>query len=372
MVQTDGVTTSPTPSQSAPRTAPTPPPGQPAARSRPGDGGPGGAVGRVIEVTVSAIADDEVEVKLADGRIGVIQRSEFEGQPPAVGTVIPAAVLAREDRLKRVTLSHSWARKLLVWERIERAKESGEALTGKVVRTIKGGLLVDLGLRAFLPNSMIGEQGPNDPEAQHPENLVGQEITVFVTETNRALDRIVVSRRDYLRRRRRQIEREVFGRVKVGDRIRGRVIGIVDYGAYVDVDGVRALLHRSELSWGRVSKVTDVVNVGDEIDALVIEVQKSKRRIGLSLRRLQPDPFDELTVGEVRDATITRVVDYGAFAQLAGTELIGLIHMSELSELPGLRPDELVTPGEAVRVRILSLDPDKRRIALSVRQATVI
>lgn len=327
---------------------------------------------RTIDVTVSALLDHEVEVKLADGRCGVINRAEFDGQTPAVGATIIAAVLAREDRLHRVALSHSWARKLKVWGRIEAAKEAGEPLTGVVQRTIKGGLLVDIGLRAFLPNSMIGEHGPQDPDAQDPEKLVGTEVTVFVTEIDRSLDRVVVSRRDYLRRRRRQVERDVFNRVKVGDRVSGTVTGLVDYGAYVDVDGVRALLHRSELSWGRVSKVADVVSLGDPVEALVIEVQKSKRRLGLSLRRLEADPYQDLEVGAVCDATITRVVDYGAFAQLDGGDIIGLVHMSELSELPGYRPDELVTPGEAVRVKILSVDPDKRRVALSVRQAAVV
>lgn len=315
--------------------------------------------------------DHEVEVKLADGRTGVISRSEFDGQPPGVGSTIVAAVLAREDRLGRVSLSHTWARKLQLWERIEAAKEAAEPLSGVVERTIKGGLLVDLGIRAFLPTSMIGEQGPNDPDARDPERLVGTEVTVYVTEIDRSLDRVVISRRDYLRRKRRQTERDVFGRVHVGDRITGTVSGIVDYGAYVDVDGVRALLHRSELAWGRVANVTDVVNVGDTIEALVIEVQKSKRRIGLSLRRLQPDPYEHLAIGSVQQATITRVVEYGAFAQLDDSDIIGLIHMSELTELPGYRPDELVTPGERVRVKLLSVDLDKRRVALSVRQATL-
>lgn len=366
------MTTSPSPSWSAPP----PPPGPPGTRPRPAgtttSAHPPVSVGRVIDVTVSAVTDTEVEVKLVDGRIGVIARSEFESGPaPSVGSTVEAALLAREDPKERVALSTSWAKKLRLWERVENAKEQGEPLTGRVERTIKGGLLIDLGLRAFLPNSMIGEQGPHDPDAADPESLVGTEVTVFVTEINRDLDRVVVSRRDYLRRKRRQVERDVFGRIAVGDTVTGTVSGLVDYGAYVDIDGVRALLHRSELGWGRVNRVADAVAVGDTIEALVIEVQKSKRRIGLSLRRLQADPYDALEVGAVVPAVITRVVEYGAFAQLDGTDIVGLVHMSELSELPGYRPDELVTPAESVHVKILSVDRDKRRVALSVKAATI-
>ena len=358
--------TSPSSSWSTPQHPPAPP----TAGVR--TAAPGSTVGRVIEVIVTAVHDAEIEVKLADGRIGVIARSEYRDRPaPTVGSTIDAAVLAREDPRERVALSNSWATKLRHWERVEAAKASGEPLTGTVERTIKGGLLVDLGLRAFLPSSMIGEHGPQDPEAMEPEKLVGTEVTVIVTELDRALDRVVVSRRDHLRRQRRQVERYVFSRVKVGDVVTGRVTQLLDYGAYIDIDGVRALLHRSEVSWGRVSKVSQYLSVGDEIETEVIEVQKSKRRIGLSLRRRQPDPYASLEIGSVHHATVTRLVDYGVFAQLNDGEIVGLVHLSELSELPGYRPDELVTPGEAIVVKVLSVDLDKRRIALSVRQATV-
>lgn len=369
MRQTGGVTNDPDPSveqrpvvgASAPAGS-VPPPVIGASR-------PAVAVGRVVSVEVVSVTPAEVEVKLADGRAGVIARADFGDEPnPAVGATIEAALLARDDPRKRVVLSRSWALKLQRWERVEAAKESGEPLTGTVSRSIKGGLIVDLGLRAFLPASMIDEHLPGDQPID-PASMVGTEVTVVVTEVDRAQDRVVVSRRDHLRRQRRRAERDVFAGLEVGGRVTGTVVGLVEYGAHVDLGGVRALLHRSEMAWSRVNRPGDVVAVGDVIETVVVEVNKSKRRIGLSLRALQPDPYADLEVGAVRTAVVTRVVEYGVFARIDDTDVVGLVHMSELTDLPGYRPDELVTPGEAVHVKILSLDRDKRRVGLSVRQA---
>lgn len=330
---------------------------------------PAVAVGRIVSVEVASTSPSEIEVKLADGRAGVITSADFGDEPmPSVGTMIEAALLARDDPRKRVVLSRSWAVKLHRWERVEAAKESGEPLTGQVTRSIKGGLIVDLGLRAFLPSSMIDEHhGSGSPV--EPASLVGTDVTVVVTEVDRAQDRVVVSRRDHLRRQRRRTERDVFSKLTVGASVSGTVVGLVEYGAHVDLGGVRALLHRSEMSWGRVNRPADVVKVGDVIETVVTEVNKSKRRVGLSLRQLHPDPYANLEVGAIRTAVVTRVVEYGVFARLDDTDIIGLVHMSELTDLPGYRPDELVTPGESVHVKILSVDLAKRRVGLSMRQA---
>lgn len=325
--------------------------------------------GRVVSVTVAAVSPNEVEVKLADGRTGVIARSDVAGDVnPTVGATLEAAVLARDDPRGRVVLSHSWATKLAAWDRVEAAMAAGETLTGVVARAIKGGLLVDLGVRAFLPTSMVEEHhaGGTPPD---PATLVGTEVTVLVVEADRDDDRVVVSRRDVLRRDRRRAERDAYAQLRPGAVVRARVTAIVDYGAHVDVGGVRALLHRSEMSWAHGVRPADVVAVGDEIEVEVIEVNKSRRRVGVSLRRCQPDPFDGIEPGTVRTAVITRVVEYGAFAKLDDTDAVGLIHMTELSDLPGYRPDEVVAPGDPVHVKVLSLDPAKRRISLSITQA---
>lgn len=321
--------------------------------------------GRVIDVVISAIADSDVEARLADGRAGVISRSEFTADaPPVIGASIEVAVLSRDDPKHRVVLSRAWAVKLRAWERIQTAMDKGEPLTGPVSRAVKGGLIVDLGVRAFLPASMIDEH----PVADVSE-LIGSDVTVVVTEVNSAADRVVVSRRDYLRRHRRQLERDTFSTLVVGARVEGVVTGLVEYGAHVDLGGVRALLHRSEMSWDRTPRPSDVVKVGDHIETVVVEVNRSKRRVGLSLRQLAPDPLAMVEPGTVTTAVVTRVVEYGVFARLSECDQIGLVHMSELTDLPGYRPDQLVTPGEEIYVKVLAVDVNKRRLSLSVRQA---
>lgn len=326
-------------------------------------------VGRIVTVEVTSVTPGEVEVKLADGRAGVIARADLgDGPAPTVGATIEAALLARDDPRHRVTLSRAWALKLSRWAAVEAAHTDGTPMTGTVSRAIKGGLIVDLGLRAFLPASMVEEHHTGSDPVDLTA-LVGTEVTVVVTEVDRERDRVVVSRRDHLRRERRRTERDAFAGLAVDQRVTGTVVALVEYGAHVEVNGVRALLHRSEMSWSRVNRPADVVAIGDTIETVVIEVNRSKRRVGLSLRRLAPDPFESVAIGVVTTAVVTRVVEYGVFARLDGTDLVGLVHLSELSDLPGYRPDQLVTPGESVHVKVLSADTAKRRIALSIRQA---
>ena len=365
----------------------------------------------------------EVEVRLADGRTGVVDRRDFPSAP-SVGESVPAAVLSRDDdRRGRVALSHRWARTELAWQRVERARAEHTPLSGRVVKEVKGGVVVDLGLRAFLPTSLIGDieiEAPVVPEPEpepepvadaepesapvaepvvepvaeaetdaetespaadeatapvtvtvsDPSALVGREVEVLVTEADRAKDRLVVSRRDLQRRRRRQEEKDRLSSVKVGSRVTGRVVSVADYGAVVDLGGLRGLVHRSELAWERFGTPADVVSVGEQVTVEVIDVNRSKKRVSLSLKRTRPDPYGGLEVGQILPATVTRVVDYGAFARLeSGAE--GLIHMSELSEVPGYRPDQLVVPGEELMVKVLNVDTAKHRIGLSVRRVLV-
>ncbi|MBS1839176.1 MAG: 30S ribosomal protein S1 [Actinobacteria bacterium] len=203
-----------------------------------------------------------------------------------------------------------------------------------------------------------------------PSALVGREIEVLVTEADRDKDRLVVSRRDLQRRQRRQDEKERFSSLQPGARVTGRVLSVADYGAVVDLGGVRGLVHRSELSWGRIGEPSEVVSVGDEVTVVVVDVNRSKRRVGLSLRAATPDPYEGIEVGAIVPAVVTRVVEYGAFARLeSGAE--GLIHMSELSDVPGYRPDQLVVPGEDLMVKVLDVDRSRHRIGLSVRRVLV-
>ncbi len=348
-------------------------PGQPPAPGRPPAPGAstppatvgGVVVGKIVDVEVSAVADHEVEVRLADGRTGVIPRKEFP-QRPSVGDPISAALLARDDPRGRVVLSHAWARKQRAWERVEEAKASGTPLTGTATKVVKGGLVIDVGLRGFLPTSLVSETPGTDPST-----LVGTEVEVMVTEVDRANDRIVVSRRDVLRRARRRQEKDLLAGLKPGVQVPGTVVSVADYGAVVDLGGVRGLVHRSELTWQRFDTVEDVVKVGDVVQVEVLDVNKSKRRVSLSLRRTSADPYDGVEPGQILSAVVTRVVEYGAFMQLEESGAEGLVHMSELSDVPGFRPDQLVAPGEHVMVKVMDVDRKRRRMGLSVRRVLV-
>lgn len=346
--------------RSLPRSAPLPPPPGAPWQDRPR---PAVAVGRIVDTTVVKVLPDEVEVRLVDGRTGVIPASEVEGRAEP-GQELEAALLARDDPKGRTVLSRSWALRQRAWERIEAARDSNEPLSGPVTKAVKGGVVLDLGVRAFLPTSLFPEGCTDAGE------LVGRDAEVLVVEADRDGDRVVVSVRDLERRRRRARERDLLRSLEPGARVEGTVVSTGEHGAVVDLGGVRGLVHRSELTWGHLRSVTDVVTVGDRIEVVVLEVQRSKRRVSLSLRATTPDPFEAVEVGAVAPATVTRVVDYGAFARLEGGAE-GLVHVSELSEVPGIRPDQLVVPGEQVVVKVLEVDRRRRRLSLSVRQAVL-
>ncbi|MCB1028620.1 MAG: S1 RNA-binding domain-containing protein [Microthrixaceae bacterium] len=314
------------------------------------------------------MGEREIILKMVDGRPGVVMRQDVtdaDGRVPKVGESIEVALLARDDPRGRMATSRGWAAKQRAWERIDAARESGEPLSVMVLKQVKGGLLVDLGPRAFLPAS----QAFADREGDLAE-LVGTEVEVRVTEADRERDRVVVSRRDVLRKRRRAEERKAFQALEVGATVTGRVVSMVEYGALIDLAGARGLLHRTEMSWGRVDRMEDYASPGQDLEVAVIEVNRSKRRIGLSLRRLTEDPLGAVEIGTISDATVTRVVDYGVFAELpSGAE--GLVHLTEMAEGRGYRPSDLVAPGEAVRVKVTGINRKRRRLELSMTQAAL-
>lgn len=342
---------------------PSPPPpaptGTPAAHV-PSEGAV--TVGRIVEVTVTSVSPAEVEVRLADGRPGVVPGSEVAG-PVAVGDTVPIALLARDDPAGRVVGSLAWARKQLAWERVDTALAGKTPVTGTVTSTVKGGAVVDLGVRAFLPSSLAGDAAGGDLST-----LVGSEVEVLVVEADRSKDRVVVSIRDLQRRRRRAAEKERLGSLEVGSTVTGRVAEIVEHGVIVDLGGVRGLVHRSELTWGHLGRIDEIVSVGDEVEVVVLDVNRSRRRVGLSLRATSTDPLGSIEVGAVASATATRVVDYGVFARLDDSGAEGLVHISELSDVPGMRPDQMVVPGEQIMVKVLDVDLRRRRLGLSVRR----
>ncbi|MFV0316152.1 MAG: S1 RNA-binding domain-containing protein [Microthrixaceae bacterium] len=323
----------------------------------------------VTQVTLASLGEREVLVKMADGRTGVIERADYDDAQLgnlSPGDLLAAAVLQREHPDGRVPMSARWAALTLGWARVLGALESREPLTGRIDRKVKGGYVVALGVRAFLPQSLLGEVDGDEG------NLVGTDVRVLVKEADRATDRVVVSRRDVQRRELRASEREQLRSLSAGQRHDGVVVEILDIGAKVRIGEVVGLVHRSELSWGHLGHPSEAVSVGDGVTVEVLEVLRSKRRVSLSLRNTLEHPLDSVEVGETYAATIDKVLEYGAIASLDGTGASGLVHVSELSEMPGQRPDQLVFPGEQIRVKVLSVDKPRNRMSLSAVQATWI
>lgn len=323
-------------------------------------------VGKVVDVTVSAVHQNsqdgkirEVEVRLIDGRTGVIDGHEFT-KAPAVGDGIHAALLAREDPNGRIWLSQKWAAKQMAWKALEDALQSNQPVTGPALKEVKGGVVVNVGVRGFVPASHLSGS---------PEAIVGTEVTAMVIEVDMAKERAVLSIRDYEKRHRAERQRQLLSELQPGDRRVGKVVKIEAFGALIDLDGVRGLVHKSELSWNPVADVEAHVSEGDELDVVVLAVHKSKKNVSLSVRQLTADPIVDVAEGETYACTVERVVEYGAFAKLEPSGVVGLVHVSELTDLPGARADQCVVPGEQLNVKVLQVDPKRRRVALSAVQA---
>lgn len=325
--------------------------------------------GTVVAGTVTAVSKDEVELTLEDGRAAVIKRDNFDahGTDPttvlSVGDGAEGAILVREDPKSRVVLSRTWALKRKAWATLAAAQTSGDSITAKVTSATKKGLVIDAGVRGFAPAAHVELEPSGNLSA-----FVGQVLEWRVLEANPTKDRLLLSRRSILMREDRQRVQERLSELKVGDVVKGKVVSIADYGAFVDIGGMNGLVHVSELSWERVRKPSAAVSVGQEVEAKVVEVKIRKRRVGLSIRQLQPDPLGELPVGEVVVGKVTRLVDFGAFVDVGGG-IEGLAHLSELAEFRVTAPEEVVMPGEELRVKILGVDKKRRRVELSVRQA---
>ncbi|MEA3218595.1 MAG: small subunit ribosomal protein, partial [Acidimicrobiia bacterium] len=325
--------------------------------------------GQLVTGTVVSVDSNEVVVDLGD-RQGVIGRRHLtvDGKTDpttvvSVGDTIEAAVLVREDPQNRVVLSRTWAAKQRAWQAVDEAQAKNAPVRGTVLEAVKGGVVVDIGIRAFLPASQLDVVHVDDLNA-----FVGQEIEAMVAEADRTTDKIVLSRRALLRQADRQRASELLSNLAPGQVRRGRVATVTDFGAFVDLGGVRGLLHLSELSWDRVERTTDVVNVGDEIEVKILSVKGGAKRVSLSLRALSPDPLNQLVEGQTLEGVVTRLVDFGAFVRVLD-KVEGLVHVSELAEYRVHLPEEVVTPGDELWVKVLRIDRKRRRVDLSVNQA---
>ncbi len=326
------------------------------------------APGRVVEGVVTQVSSDSVDLLLDDGRPAVISRRNFglHNEEPSsvlsVGDRAFGAELAREDPKNRVVLSRVWALKRQAWSKLTEQAKAGEVIRCRVVSTSKKGIVVDAGVRGFVPASHLELEPVRDFTS-----YVGETLELKILEIDPRREKLVLSRRAILQKVQRKERQELMSSLTVGELRKGRVQSLADYGAFVDIGGVSGLVHLSELSWYRVSKPSDVVNVGDEVEVKVLDVKVKKRRISLSIRQTTPDPLESVKVGEVVVGQVTRLVDFGAFVLISGFE--GLVHLSELAEYRVSTPESIVAPGDEVRVKVLSVDPSRRRIELSIRRA---
>ena len=325
--------------------------------------------GQIVEGKVLSVDAAEVVLQMGDGSTGVIGKRHLtaNGQTDpttllSVGDGVEAAVLVRDDPHGRLVLSRAWALKQRAWEQVEAAKAANKPLTGRVTGQVKGGLVVDVGTRAFLPASQV--------DLHHVEDLasfVGQEIQALVQEADRVNDKVVLSRRNFMRSAQRSKAGELAATLAPGQVHRGRVALVTDFGAFVEIGGVRGLVHLSELSWSRVDRAEDVVTPGTEVEVKVLAIKPGKK-LSLSIRALTEDPLAKLQQGQILPGVVTRLADFGAFVRV-GDGAEGLVHVTELAEYRVHAPEEVVTPGDEVLVKVLRIDRKRRRLDLSVNQA---
>jgi small subunit ribosomal protein S1 len=331
------------------------------------------AEGDVVSGEVVRIDKDEVLVDIGYKSEGVIPSTELSirrsvdpAQEVSLGEQVDALVLTKEDQEGRLILSKKRARFEKAWRRIEAAAESGEPVEGTVIEVVKGGLILDLGVRGFLPASLVDIR-----RVHNLDEFMGQKLECKVIELNRSRNNVVLSRRAVLEEERKEVRQQILGRLQPGQVVEGKISNIVDFGAFVDLDGIDGLIHISELSWSHVNHPSEVLEIGQTVRVKVLDIDRERQRISLGLKQTQEDPWqrvlDSYSPGDVLEGKVTKVVAFGAFVEIVpGVE--GLVHISELAEHHVESPSEVVEPGAQVRVRILEIDEERRRISLSIKR----
>ncbi len=332
------------------------------------------ADGQMVTGKVVKVDRDEVLLDIGYKSEGVIPNRELsirnEVDPDAVVTVgdeVEALVLQKEDKEGRLILSKKRAQYERAWGDIEKKKEDDDVVSGPVIEVVKGGLILDIGLRGFLPASLVELRRVRDLQP-----YIGRELEAKIIELDKNRNNVVLSRRAYLEETQKEQREDFLTNLKPGERRKGTVSSVVNFGAFVDLGGMDGLIHVSELSWKHVDHPGSVVAVGDEVDVEVLEVDHDRERISLSLKATQQDPWQEFAsnhqVGELVYGRVTKLVPFGSFIQV-GDGIEGLVHISEMSAHHVDLPEQVVTPGEELWVKIIDLDLDRRRISLSIKQA---
>ena len=330
--------------------------------------------GDIVEGTVVKVDNDEVLLDIGYKTEGVIPSRELSIKHDVdpddvveVGDQIDALVLTKEDKEGRLLLSKKRAQYERAWGTIEELKEKDEPVTGTVIEVVKGGLILDIGLRGFLPASLVEMRRVRDLEP-----YIGQEIEAKIIELDKNRNNVVLSRRAWLEQTQSEVRSEFLHQLQKGQVRKGVVSSIVNFGAFVDLGGVDGLVHVSELSWKHIDHPSEVVSVGDEVTIEVLDVDLDRERVSLSLKATQEDPWRVFArthaVGQIVPGKVTKLVPFGAFVRVEeGIE--GLVHISELAQRHVEVPDQVVNVGEEIMVKVIDIDLERRRISLSIKQA---
>ena len=330
--------------------------------------------GDLIDGTVVKIEHDEVLVDIGFKSEGVIPARELsirkDADPSEVvslGDKLEALVLQKEDKDGRLILSKKRAEYERAWIQVEEKFKAGEVVTGEVIEVVKGGLILDIGLRGFLPASLVDLRRVKDLTA-----YLGTEIEARVIEMDRNRNNVVLSRRVLLEEGRKNERAEILEKLSKRMRLKGTVSSIVDFGAFVDLGGIDGLIHISELSWSHVNHPSEVVKVGEEVEVEVLDVDLQRERISLGLKQTTEDPWTKLVetypVGTIVDGKVTKIVPFGAFIEL-GANVEGLVHISEMAMRHIDSPAQVVKVGDVVKVKVMDVNVERRRISLSMKAA---
>ena len=330
--------------------------------------------GDIVAGTVVKVDKDEVLLDIGYKSEGVIPARELSirygvkaEDVVKVGDQIDALVLQKEDKEGRLILSKKRAQYERSWDVLDRNMLENQPVEGEVIEVVKGGLILDIGLRGFLPASLIDIHRVKDLHS-----FLGSKLTCKIIEMDRNRNNVVLSRRAFLEETASERRKILLENLEKGMRVTGKVSSIVSFGAFVNLGGIDGLIHISELSWCHVEKPSEVLSVGDEVEVEILEVDKERERISLSLKACLEDPWEllsrEVRIGEILKGKVTKLVPFGAFVQVRpGIE--GLIHISELSRRHVEKPEEVLEVNQEIDVRVIDIDIDRRRISLSLRQA---
>jgi small subunit ribosomal protein S1 len=329
--------------------------------------------GDVVSGRVVRVDKDEVLVDIGYKSEGVIPLPELSIRKSvkpedevSLGEWVDALVMQKEDQDGRLILSKKRARFEKAWKRIEAAAAAGEHVEGTVIEVVKGGLILDLGVRGFLPASLVDIR-----RVQDLDEFLGRRLECKVIELNRNRNNVVLSRRAVLEDERREVRQKILDELQPGQVVEGVISNIVEFGAFVDLDGIDGLIHISELSWSHVNHPSEVLQIGEKVTVKVLDIDRDRQRISLGLKQTQADPWQSVIesyqVGDVVEGRVTKVVTFGAFVEIhAGVE--GLVHISELAAHHVENPREVVNQGDLLAVRVIEIDADRRRLSLSLKR----